>query len=224
MEKRLSMGYKVSIFLLSLSLFSIQTALAKDAKQVLGDFSNGNLSGWEEKSFQGKTRYQLQTKEGITVLKADSNNSASGLFKEQTINLDETPVLNWSWRIENKLQGLNEHEKSGDDYAARIYVLVKGGLAFWNAKAINYVWASQAAKNTVWKNAFANEQVMMIALKDNKDAVNHWVHEKRNVRTDFKKIIGADVHTIDVIAIMSDTDNGHGRVVAHYGDIWFSKD
>lgn len=129
-------------------LLTIQHAFADD-NLMLGEFSSNRLDGWEHKTFKGKTHYQLQTLDGVAVLKAESHDAASGLFKEQRIDLDKTPMLNWSWRIAKRLNGLNEQSKSGDDYAARIYVVVKGGLAFWQTKAINYVWSSNTAKDTI---------------------------------------------------------------------------
>lgn len=190
----------------------------------VGEFSRGRLYGWEQKSFSGETRYQLQAMDGTVVLKADSRAAGSGLFKEQRIDLEKTPFLNWSWRIGNRLTGLNEQSKSGDDYAARIYVVVKGGLAFWQTKSINYVCSSNSAKGSVWANAFAGEKVMMMALRGTEAALHVWHTEKRNVRADLQTLFGEDFRSIDAVALMTDTDNSGGQVSAFYGDIWFSKD
>lgn len=198
--------------------------LAAEPKPMLGEFSRNRLDGWERKDFKGETRYRLQTVDGVVVLQADSQAAGSGLFKEQRIDLEQTPFLNWSWRIADRLSGLNEQSKPGDDYAARIYVVVKGGLAFWQTKAINYVWAGNTAKDTVWPNAFAGDHAMMIALRGPEAALNVWYNEKRNVRADLQKLFGEDLRFIDAVALMTDTDNSGGQVLAYYGDIWFSKD
>lgn len=213
---------KKSGWLLSLAL-TLSNAEA-DFTIPLGKFSRNRLDGWEQKSFKGETRYHLQKLDGVTALFADSHASGSGLFKEQTIDLEQTPVLNWTWRIANRLPGLDEQSKAGDDYAARVYVVVKGGLAFWQTKAINYVWAGNSAKDSVWPNAFAGDHAMMLALRGPEAPLNSWQTEKRNVRADFKKLFGEDVRRIDAVAIMTDTDNSNGSVSAVYGDIWFSKD
>lgn len=198
--------------------------LAAEPKQILGEFSRNRLDGWERKDFKGETRYRLQTVNGVVALQADSHAAGSGLFKEQRIDLEQTPFLNWSWRIADRLTGLNEQSKAGDDYAARVYVVVKGGLAFWQTKAINYVWAGNTAKDTVWPNAFAGDHAMMIALPGPEAAPNVWYSEKRNVRADLQKLFGEDLRAIDAVALMTDTDNSGGHVLAYYGDIWFSKD
>jgi hypothetical protein len=198
--------------------------LAAEPQLPLGEFSRNRLDGWEHKRFKGETRYQLQTLDGVVVLKAVSQAAGSGLFKEQRIDLEQTPILNWSWRIAGRLSGLNEQSKEGDDYAARIYVVVKGGLAFWQTKAINYVWASNTAKDSVWPNAFAGKHAMMMALRGPEAPTNVWYSEKRNVRADLQKLFGEDLSHIDAVALMTDTDNSNGQVSAFYGDIWFSRD
>lgn len=197
---------------------------AAESKPMLGEFSRNRLDGWERQSFKGETRYQLQNLDGVVVLKADSRAAGSGLFKEQRIDLEQTPFLNWSWRVANRLSGLNEQSKAGDDYAARIYVVIKGGLAFWQTKAINYVWAGGSGKDSIWPNAFAGDHAMMLALRGPEAALNRWYSEKRNVRADLKKLFGEDLRIIDAVALMTDTDNSGKQVTAFYGDIWFSRD
>lgn len=213
------------LFVLTL-LASSQSGFADNPlhKIPIGEFSAQRLDGWKHKSFKGDTQYRLQTQDGVSVMTATSHAAGSGMFKEQPIDLEKTPFLNWSWRIGNHLPGLNEQSKAGDDYAARMYVVVKGGLAFWQTKAINYVWASNSQQGHRWPNAFAGDHAMMLALRGPEAPLNVWQHEKRNIKADFKQLFGDDIPRIDAIAIMTDTDNSQGSVSAVYGDIWFSKD
>jgi hypothetical protein len=213
---------KTSIWI-CLILLTLQKAVA-DSELAIGEFSHNRLDGWQHKSFQGETQYRLQALDGVTVLTADSHAAASGLFKQQVIDLEQTPFLNWSWRIGKRLNGLNEQSKVGDDYAARVYVVVKGGLAFWQTRAINYVWAGNTQKDSVWANAFAGDHAMMLALRGPEAPLNIWQTEKRDIRADFKQLLGQNIQSIDAVAIMTDTDNSGGQVSAAYGDIWFSKD
>lgn len=103
------------IGLVFLTILLLHHAAFAENKRPIGEFSHNSLDGWEHKSFKGETRYRLQTIDGVTVLTADSRAAASGLFKEQRIDLEQTPFLNWSWRIGNRLTGLNEQSKAGDD-------------------------------------------------------------------------------------------------------------
>lgn len=208
-------------------LVFVSTALANEQiekKLSIGDFASGSLNGWKTKEFKGQTQYQITNLERAKVLKADSNDSASGLFFEQRIDLQKTPVLNWRWRIENRLANIDEQTKSGDDFVARIYVVVSGGLIFWNTKAINYVWSSASPKDKSWPNPFAGDHAMMVAVRSFTDKTGTWYTEKRDVRADFKQLTGEDVRYIDAVAIMTDTDNSHGKATAYYGDIYFTAD
>ncbi|NOU23509.1 MAG: DUF3047 domain-containing protein, partial [Methyloglobulus sp.] len=180
------------------------------------------LTGWKTKKFKGQTQYQLTKLDGSQVLRADSNASASGLFYEQRIDLQKTPFMNWRWRIENRLGKIDEQTKSGDDFAARVYVVVSGGLIFWNTKAINYVWASTSPKDKAWPNPFAGDHAMMVSVRSSSDKTGTWYTEKRNVRADFKQLTGEDSLYIDAVAIMTDTDNTKGKAAAYYGDIYFT--
>lgn len=217
---------KHSFIKLFLTIFflSSTSAIAKDNSiSPIGHFSSGKLENWQNKTFSGKTDYQLVQLDGSQVLKAESHEGASGLFNEQRIDLHKTPYLNWRWRIDNRLAELNEQSKSGDDYSARLYVVVSGGWAFWKTKAINYVWSRTSPKGSIWPNAFAGKSAMMIALRSNADKTHTWYQEKRNILQDLKARFGTDIRYIDAVALMTDTDNAQGDAVAYYGDIFFSE-
>ena len=207
--------------LLFFHLFNIAFAENNTNIQV-GFFSSGSMDGWKNKTFSGSTDYRLIQLENMAVLKAESHSGASGLFKEQRIDLLKTPYLNWRWRIDNRLKNLNEQSKQGDDYSARVYVVVSGGWAFWKTKALNYVWAGNTAKGSVWPNAFAGNSAMMLAMRSSDDKTHTWYQEKRNILRDLKEQFGTDIHYIDAVAIMTDTDNANGDATAYYGDIYFS--
>ncbi len=200
-------------------------ALPVGAERVdVGMFSKGRLMDWQPKAFKGVTDYRLVRMEGVTVLRASSESSASGLYRELTIDLTRTPYLNWSWRVAGTLGALHEQSKVGDDYPARLYVAVRGGLAFWRSRALNYVWSSSTAVGTHWPNAFAGAAVMMLAVRSGERDVGRWVPERRNVREDWRRLFGEDIRQLDAVALMSDSDNAGGRALAFYGDIYFSSD
>ncbi len=198
-----------------------QLANAQDIR--VGQFSSGTLDGWQEKSFVDHTRYQLTDSDRGKVLRADTRNAASGLFKEHTIDLSKTPYLNWSWRADHVFNGTQERSKQGDDYPARIYVVVSGGVFFWRTRAINYVWSSNQAIGSTWNNAYTGN-AKMIAMRSGINPDQPWYHEKRDIRADLKQLFGEDIREIHAIAVMSDSDNSGQAATAYYGDIYFSAD
>jgi len=206
---------------LTLSLV-VSTSYAQERINV-GQFSKQDLSDWNEKEFNNLTVYNLVKDGDDSTLKAHSKKSASGLFKEQVINIKEYPFLNWRWKTTTRLKVSDEKTKSGDDFSARIYIIKDGGLLFWNTKALNYVWASHEKKEAVWPNAYAPDNAMMIAVRSENDTLNTWYDEKRNLAQDYLQAFGESIDEIDGIAIMADTDDSQDETVSYFGDIYFSK-
>jgi len=218
-----------TLLILSVSLiFSPVPASAEQnnplAPILVGRFSENNLEGWQQKKFVKQTSYRLAEQGNQTVLQAKSSASASGLFKNVLVDLTTHPYLNWQWKVEKRHPPLAERTRNGDDYAARIYIVAKGGLLFWNAKLVNYVWSSTEKKGATWPSAVAGKNAMLLAVRSSEDKVDTWYKEKRNVYEDFKKIFGKEIKQVHAVAIMTDSDNSKGSVQASYGDISFTAD
>ena len=211
--------------LLTLTCILIAPVYAGAEPMPVGQFSAGSLGGWQEKEFEGKTRYTLVSDDtlGKTVLKAESHHSASGLFREIKIDLNQTPYLNWSWKTSSAFKGINENEKSGDDFVARIYVVVDGGFFFWKTIALNYVWSSSHQTGDQWDNPFTSNATMY-AVESGVKNLGKWQQYKRNIKEDLKNIVGKDTQYIDAIAIMTDTDNSGQSATTYFGDIFFSSE
>ncbi len=185
--------------------------------------SNGDLAGWESKSFSGETSYTAIEHNGQRCVKAVAQGTASGMFREMEVDLTKTPYLNWRWRIDNIYNNDGEQTRAGDDYPARIYVVKSGGVVFWKTLAVNYVWSSHQPVNTRWFNAYS-DNAHMIAVRSGQAETRQWLVEKRNVRDDFRQAYGKDITNIHAVAFMSDADNTGLSASACYGDIFFSSE
>ena len=205
------------MYLLALLFIYSSSVFAKPV--IIDSFQQGDLSHWQQKSFIGYTDYKITD----LGLRAISHASASSLYKEISIDLEKTPYLNWSWRIDKKLTISNERIKQGDDFAARVYIITKGEWGFWQRKSITYVWASHAKKFESWESPYAGSSVIEIALRSQDDKLAHWYTEKRNVLKDLHQHFGNKIVTIDAIAIMTDTDNTNGSALTYYKNIYFSE-
>jgi hypothetical protein len=212
-------------------LFSIIVCLNVTAATNLTSLSDKGIDSWEPKEFSGESIYTINEYKGRLALKALSHNAASGLVLEQQIDLTATPYLNWSWLVEKTLLQLDERSKNGDDFVARIYVVIDGGFMVWKTKSLNYVWSSNQDKDLVWDNAFAGSSVKMMSVRGKKAQKGQWYQEKRNVYQDLIDIFGDQgseqanqkaYKYIDIIAIMTDTDNSGKQAESYYGDIVFS--
>ena len=212
---------KYSLMLGAALLAMALLARAADETVVIGRFSAGDLTDWQPKAFQGETRYVFDNQSGRRALFAQSQGTASGLYREIRVDLNRTPWLNWSWRVDRVLKGVDERTQSGDDYPARVYVVVSGGAAFWKTRSLIYVWSSHQPVGATWNNAFTGNARVM-ALRSGIQDAGRWVSEKRNIRTDFRQLFGEDLDAIDAVALMTDTDNSGQTATAWYGDLEFT--
>ena len=188
------------------------------------EFTKDELTNLKIRKVRGadaKTKYSVGDNENGNFLRAEANNSASGLGKKITINLVETPFLNITWKVEKDLPGINESSKKGHDYAARVFVVKKTGATPLSNRAMNYVFSSNKNVNTYHPSPFTKKSIDYV-LSTTKDNFNEWVTVKVNVREHFKKFHNLNLEEINGIAIMSDTDNSKLNSIAYYQNIYFS--
>ena len=107
------------------------------------EFTKEELSELEVRKVRGadnKTIYSVGSNEKGNFLKAIADNAASGLGKELKIDLNKTPFINITWKIEKDLAGIKENTKKGHDFAARVFAVKKTGATPLSNRAINYVF------------------------------------------------------------------------------------
>ena len=213
---------KIFNYLLIFFLSSLNIALAESVNVF--EFTEDELSTLKVRKVRGadsKTQYSLGSNENGKFIRSEANNSASGLGKEIKINLNETPFLNITWKIEKDLPGINENSKKGHDYAARVFVVKKTGATPLSNRAMNYVFSSNNDINSYHPSPFTKKSIDYV-LSTTKENLNEWVTVKINVRDHFKKFHNLDLDEINGVAIMSDTDNSKLSSIAYYQNIYFS--
>ena len=195
-------------------------------KLMVFDFTEGELNSLKVRKVRGadaKTLYSIGNNENGSYLKAVAENAASGVGKEIKINLDKTPFINITWKIEKDLKGIKENTKKGHDFAARVFVIKKTGATPLSNRAINYVFSSNSNVGETWPSPYTKKSIDSV-LASTKSNLNEWVTVRANVKEDFKKFHDLDVEELSGIAIMADTDNSKLTAVSYYQNIFFSSE
>ena len=188
------------------------------------EFTESELSQLQVRKVRGadkKTVYSIGANDNGNYLKSLADNAASGLGKEVKIDLNKTPFINITWKIEQDLKGIKENTKKGHDFAARVFAVKKTGATPLSNRAINYVFSSNNDVGLNWPSPYTKKSVDNV-LSSTKNSLNEWVTVKSNVKEDFKKFHDLDVNELDGLAIMSDTDNSKMKSIAYYQNIYFS--
>ena len=190
------------------------------------EFTEFELSKLDVRKVRGadnNTNYTVGSNENGNYLKAIANNAASGLGKEVKINLNKTPIINITWKVEKDLPGIKENTKKGHDFAARVFVIKKTGATPLSNRAINYVFSSNNEVGFNSPSPYTKKSIDNV-LATTKENLNKWVTVRANVKEDFKKFHNLDVNELDGLAIMSDTDNSKLEAITYYQNIYFSAD
>ena len=215
---------KLSILLFSILFLSFGFSYAENVKVF--EFTKEEYETLKVRKIRGadnKTEYSIGKNENGNFLKAISNNSGSGLGKEIIIDLNKTPYLNITWKVEKDLNGINERSKKGHDYAARVFVVKKTGATPLSNRAMNYVFSSNEEVGVYHPSPYTKKSIDYV-LATTKDHLNEWVSVKTNVKEHFKKFHNLDLDEINGLAIMADTDNSKLSSVAYFQDIYFSSE
>ncbi len=200
---------------------------------------NGLPIGWEHKELKGKNTYTLVDDMGAKVLKAESKSAASGLFKQVNIDPKQYPLVSGQWKVTRLPNNADERKKSGDDCAARTFVIFEDSLpnasSYSKLKhklattfssfvptgvAICYVWGNKLSKDQDIESPFT-DWVRIVAVESGTDKLGQWVTIERNVYEDFKKIYGTEPKKIIAVGVMTDSDQTKDSITTYYKDIVF---
>ena len=211
---------KFLVFLFTINVISNVTYAEKIE---VFKFNEEELQTLKVRKIKKLTDYSIGSNENGNYLKAEAEGQASGLGKEIKIDLNKTPFLNITWKVEKNLFGINERSKKGHDYAARVFVIKKTGSTALSNRAINYVFSSNENIGEFWTSPFTKKSIDFVLATTNIND-NEWVSVKTNVKNDFKKLHNLNVDELNGVAIMSDTDNSKMKTIAYYQNIFFSSE
>ncbi len=204
--------------------FLFMSGLSFSSEIRIFEFTEKELSELQVRKVRGadnETIYTVGSNEKGNFYKAVADNAASGLGKEVKIDLNKTPFINITWKIEKDLPGIKENTKKGHDFAARVFAVKKTGATPLSNRAINYVFSSNNQIGFNSPSPYTKKSIDNV-LATTKENLNEWVTVKANVKEDFMKFHDLNVNELDGLAIMSDTDNSKMKAIAFYQNIYFS--
>ena len=215
---------KIFFKLISIFLISVSSVVASEV--IVFEFTEAELSELTVRKVRGaknETNYTVGKNENGNFLKAVADNAASGLGKEVKIDLNKTPFINITWKIEKDLSGIKEDTKKGHDFAARVFAVKKTGATPLSNRAVNYVFSSNRDVGVSSPSPYTKKSIDNV-MSTTKTNFNEWVTVKSNVKEDFKKFHDLDLDELDGLAVMADTDNSKMKAISYYQNIFLSSE
>ncbi|MDF3193161.1 DUF3047 domain-containing protein [Pseudomonas sp. 1928-m] len=167
----------------------------------------------------------LVEQDGKQVLRIKASAAAGGLLHPLDLPGDQPWQLSWQWRSEQRLDKARFATREGDDYAARVYVLLDYPLdslsfvtrqklrlarTFFDpdlpAATLSYVWDNRKPPGSHARSAYT-ETVEMHVLRGPEAPLGQWLSENRDLHADAIAAFGSAPHKILGVVFAADSDN-----------------
>lgn len=185
------------------------------------------------------TAYRVATVSGRTALEARVDGTMSLMARPISVDLTEKPVLCWRWYVDAPVAKADMTRRSGDDYAARVYVAfdmpdnVLSGSTKLKLKiarsmfgrsvpdaAVVYVWDNKHPVGTARKSSYTDRSQLIVA-ETGSGRAGTWVTKRADVAADFGRAFGNRPGKPIQLAVASDGDNTKSKGRAAFADIHF---
>jgi hypothetical protein len=188
---------------------------------------------------QKPTSYRVATVAGRMALEARVDSSMSLMSRPIIVDLAEKPILCWRWYIDGPVAKADMTKRSGDDYAARVYIAFDmpdealSGSTRFKLKmarsmfgksipdaAVVYVWDNSHPVGTARKSSYTDRSQLIVADSGSGRA-GTWVTKRADVAADFARAFGNKPGKPVQLAVASDGDNTKSKGRAAFADIYF---
>lgn len=223
----------LALILLLLIVYDIDNSSAQSRMVKIFDIqemSSGGLSEDWGHVLPGKlrvyTNYTIDQGSEGSFLKLKSGGGGSYLEKElKNIDISETPVMEWAWKVERFPEVEWEEDTTQDDFAIRIELvydykgsrfnplnIVRKGFftTFLTGNppemVISYVWANNVPAERPYVSP-SEKRMTIIPVESGASMQGRWIEERRNIKDDFDELINNKHVSLKKIRIRCDTDD-----------------
>ena len=214
------------------SVLALVAAMAWAADQVVvEDWSRvpvgtrGLPPDWKAQNW-GSPTYDFTVVEdgGQKVVHMVSKNDGSTMTKEVKgkVNLKETPILEWTWKVVVLPKGGDSRKKDTDDQAAQVFVTWPRFPELVRSRIIGYVWDSTAPVGTIVKSEKTGT-VTYVVVRAGPADLGKWITERRNLREDFRQIYGEDPDNPAGVSVAIDSNDTKTMAESYIGKILFRR-
>ena len=210
--------------LTTVAAWAADTVVVADwSKYAVG--TKGIPDGWKGGSW-GSPQYDFAVidNDGQRLLHLKSNGDSSTLSTEikGKVNLNETPILEWRWRVTKLPKGADARKSATDDEAGQVYVGWPRFPEAVRSRIIGYIWDTTAPVGSDFKSEKTGT-VHYIVVESGPAKLGQWITERRNVVEDFKKVYGETPPNPGALSISIDSDDTKSSAEAFVGRILFRK-
>jgi len=161
---------------------------------------------------------EILNEDGRRVLRVRTDHESVKIWRPVRINLQETPLLTWEWKVLVLPKGGDVRNPRRNDQAARIMILFEG------LKALVYVWDTSAPVGAeIRQDPFAALDRALIVIRSGPTGVGRWQREQRNVRADYRRLFDEEPRVVKFVGLEAHSDDVASQSDAFFGAIHFGR-
>lgn len=208
---------------LALTLSGPASTQQPDSTAFAEEFDGAWDARWEAQRLAARAnRHGVDLDDGVDpVLRLDSRRAASALVRRVVFDAPRRGFLSWRWKVMGTVgAGRDPRKKSGDDFAARVFVVFDDDFGSGGARAVCYVWSADQPLGATFPSPYT-DRVAIIVVESGDAAAGRWSRVRRNFIDDYTTFFGDTPKTITGVALMTDTDNTASATTSFFDDIRF---
>jgi hypothetical protein len=183
----------------------------------------GVPTGWELREFTGQGDVALVRGEHGLAIRLRSARTSFALHRDLVVDLDEFPILSWSWRVTRLPVGGDVRQRDRDDQAAQIYVVFpRWPSPRTRSHVIGYVWDTTAPVGTTLASTRA-ANVKLVVVESGAAGLGAWQRHRRDVARDYETLFRQPAPRVGAIVLMIDTNDTGSGAEATIGDLRFAR-
>ena len=183
----------------------------------------GTPLGWEVAEFAGADpSVELVRTDGRVAVRLRSERNSFALHRDLVLDLQQYPVLSWSWKVSQLPAGGDIRVPGRDDQAAQVYVVFpRWPSPRTSSDVIGYVWDTRAPVGTRLTHPKA-PNVRIVVVESGPERLDRWLRQRRNVAEDYQALFGRPAPRAGKLGLMIDSNDTRSEAEALFGDLAFS--
>lgn len=195
--------------------------------------------GWELRRLPGKrwAPYTPVEVDGQPGLQVKAASSLSLLRTQFETPLTQPLEVGFSWWAESLVDGADLSDTGASDASVQLLVAFDGDRSLLSARnammsellllitgeempyaSMVYIWANEHPVGTVINDP-RSDRIRYLVLEQGTQHLRQWVHHRRDVHADYRRVFGEAPGPVQGMAIMTDTDNTRTQVRGVFGPV-----
>lgn len=186
---------------------------------MIDDFANAQVgefpANWQVRTDNGRNVYRVTRESNVPFLRGSAQGLGVQAGRQYVWDLDEYPVVAWSWRPRTFPKAADERVPQANDSALAVYVLVPYSRLV-GPKTVKYIWSERVPAGTRLSSNFGLTQVRVLR-SGLPLAQDQWVQERVNARDDIKSYFNLrETPKPGGIAVLTDSDDTESSAEGDY--------